>query len=70
MMTKSEKKELDKEVVNDCKTIIERTNTLLDSYTDGDLESVKRTLSSLTFWVNSVTQDILNGIDFKEREIM
>lgn len=60
---------IDHEVEKDCTELAERTNSLLESYNDGNFDEVKRLLSSIHMWVSSLNDDIFNRIIFTPKEV-
>lgn len=64
-----ELREIDHEVEKDCAELAKRAESLLASYKDGDFDEVKRWLSSIHLWVNSLNDDIFNRIIFTPKEV-
>lgn len=60
---------IDHEVEMDCAELANRAEALLESYKDGDFDGVKRLLSSIHMWVNSLNDDIFNRIVFTPKEV-
>lgn len=60
---------IDKEVELDCTNISKRADYILTAYKDGKFEEVKRLLSSLHMWVNSLNDDIFNRIVFTPKDV-
>lgn len=60
---------IDKEVELDCTNISKRADCILTAYKDGKFEEVKRLLSSLHMWVNSLNDDIFNRIVFTPKDV-
>ena len=60
---------IDHEVELDCTQIAKRAEYILTAYKNGNFEEVKRLLSSLHLWVNSLNDDIFNRIVFTPKEV-
>lgn len=60
---------IDHEVEMDCAELAKRADSLLESYKEGDFDEVKRLLSSIHMWVNSLNDDIFNRIIFTPKKV-
>lgn len=60
---------IDHEVEMDCTELAKRAECLLESYKDGNFDDVKRLLSSIHMWVNSLNDDIFNRIIFTPKDV-